>query len=160
LKLNGPGIYPIEGFAWSGNGIIKAVDVTFDGGKAWREATLEEPILDRCLTRSAPFGSGGGGPAKIATRATDSTGYVQPSLAEIAKMRALTGLSNITTVFSGGRWGGQEFGCVICASALLRVLLSSVVLGTADAQSAKPRFGKPMAEADIAAWDIDTRTSD
>jgi hypothetical protein len=56
--------------------------------------------------------------------------------------------------------GGQEFGCVICASALLRVLLSSVVLGTADAQSAKPRFGKPMAEADIAAWDIDTRTSD
>jgi sulfane dehydrogenase subunit SoxC len=67
LKLNGPGIYPIEGFGWSGNGIIKAVDVTFDGGKAWREATLEEPILDRCLTRSAPFGSGGGGPAKIAT---------------------------------------------------------------------------------------------
>ncbi len=51
MTLAGPGIYAIEGFAWSGNGTIKAVDVTFDGGKTWREAALEEPILDRCLTR-------------------------------------------------------------------------------------------------------------
>src|SRR5436190_7538119 len=49
MKLTGPGIYPIEGFAWSGNGTIKAVDVTVDGGKTWREAALEEPVLDRCL---------------------------------------------------------------------------------------------------------------
>jgi hypothetical protein len=39
-------------------------------------------------------------------------------------------------------------------------LLSSVSFGIADAQSPKPRFGKPLAEADIAAWDIDIRTSD
>jgi Mo-co oxidoreductase dimerisation domain len=163
LKLNGPGIYPIEGFGWSGNGIIKAVDVTFDGGKAWREATLEEPILDRCLTRSAPFGSGGGGPAKIATRATDSTGYVQPSLAEIAKMRALTGLSNITTVFSGGRSVRAGRSRIrlrdLCVGALAR---PAIVGGPRHRRRAirQARFGKPMAEADIAAWDIDTRTSD
>jgi mono/diheme cytochrome c family protein len=48
----------------------------------------------------------------------------------------------------------------LCVGALALVLLSSVVLGTADAQSPKPRFGKPIAEADIAAWDIDIRTSD
>jgi cytochrome c len=45
---------------------------------------------------------------------------------------------------------------------VLLLLLSSVSFGTAVAQSpsAKPRFGKPIAEADIAAWDIDIRTSD
>jgi sulfane dehydrogenase subunit SoxC len=91
MKLQGPGIYPIEGFAWSGNGSIKAVDVTLDGGKSWREASLEEPILDRCLTRFRYLWEWDGGPAKIASRAMDSTNYVQPSVAEIAKVRALTG---------------------------------------------------------------------
>jgi sulfane dehydrogenase subunit SoxC len=91
MKLSGPGIYPIEGFAWSGNGTIKAVDVTFDGGKSWREAVLEEPFLDRCLTRFRYVWEWDGGPAKIASRAVDSTGYVQPTVAQIAKARALAG---------------------------------------------------------------------
>ena len=91
MKLTGPGIYPIEGFAWSGNGTIKAVDVTVDGGKTWREAVLEEPILDRCLTRFRYVWDWDGGPAKIASRAVDSMGYVQPTVAEIAKARALVG---------------------------------------------------------------------
>jgi len=91
MKLTGPGVYPIEGFAWSGNGTIKAVDVTVDGGKTWREAVLEGPILDRCLTRFRYVWDWDGGPAKIASRAVDSTGYVQPTVAEIAKARALVG---------------------------------------------------------------------
>jgi sulfane dehydrogenase subunit SoxC len=91
MKLTGPGNYPIEGFAWSGNGTIRAVDVTFDGGQSWREAVLEEPILDRCLTRFRTAWEWNGGPAKIASRAVDSMGYVQPTVAEIAKVRALTG---------------------------------------------------------------------
>ena len=81
----------IEGFAWSGNGTIKAVDVTVDGGKTWREAVLEEPVLDRCLTRFRYVWDWDGGPAKIASRAVDSGGYVQPTVAEIAKARALVG---------------------------------------------------------------------
>jgi S-disulfanyl-L-cysteine oxidoreductase SoxD len=40
------------------------------------------------------------------------------------------------------------------------LLLLSANFGPADAQSPQPRFGKPIAEADIAAWDIDIRTSD
>ena len=91
MKLTGPGVYPIEGFAWSGNGTIKAVDVTVDGGKTWHEAVLEGPILDRCLTRFRYVWDWDGGPAKIASRAVDSTGYVQPTVAEIAKARALVG---------------------------------------------------------------------
>ena len=47
------------------------------------------------------------------------------------------------------------------AGLLAMLLLTSLGFGRADAQQdAKPRFGKPIAEADIAAWDIDIRTSD
>ena len=91
MKLTGPGTYQIEGFAWSGNGSIKAVDVTLDGGKNWSEAHLEEPVLDKCLTRFRHTWNWDGGPAKIASRAVDSTGYVQPTVADIAKARALAG---------------------------------------------------------------------
>jgi sulfane dehydrogenase subunit SoxC len=91
MQLPGPGSYEIEGFAWSGNGTIKAVDVTVDGGKTWTEARLEEPVLDKCLTRFRYTWNWAGGPAKIASRAVDSTGYVQPTVADIAKSRALAG---------------------------------------------------------------------
>ena len=91
MKLTGAGIYEIEGFAWSGNGTVKNVDVTVDGGKTWREAKLEEPVLDKCLTRFRYVWDWDGGPAKIASRAVDSTGYVQPTVADIAKSRALVG---------------------------------------------------------------------
>jgi sulfane dehydrogenase subunit SoxC len=91
MQLPGPGSYEIEGFAWSGNGTIKAVDVTVDGGKTWTEARLEEPVLDKCLTRFRYTWNWAGGAAKIASRAVDSTGYVQPTVADIAKSRALAG---------------------------------------------------------------------
>jgi len=91
MQLPGPGSYEIEGFAWSGNGTIKAVDVTVDGGKTWVEARLEDPVLDKCLTRFRYTWNWAGGPAKIASRAVDSTGYVQPAVADIAKARALAG---------------------------------------------------------------------
>ena len=48
------------------------------------------------------------------------------------------------------------------AAALVLLLCSSLTPGAADAQSQnpKPRFAKPISEADIAAWNIDIRTSD
>jgi len=91
MQLRGPGMYEIEGFAWSGNGKIKAVDVTTDGGKTWQQAELEGPILDKCLTRFRYRWNWNGAPTKIASRAVDSTGYVQPTVEDIAKVRALTG---------------------------------------------------------------------
>ena len=65
--------------------------VSVDGGKTWSEARLEEPVLDKCLTRFRYTWNWAGGPAKIASRAVDSTGYVQPTVADIAKSRALAG---------------------------------------------------------------------
>jgi mono/diheme cytochrome c family protein len=46
------------------------------------------------------------------------------------------------------------------AGLLALVLLSALSLRVADGQSDKPRFGTPLSEVDIAAWNIDVRTSD
>jgi sulfane dehydrogenase subunit SoxC len=91
MRMAGPGPVEIQGFAWSGNGTIRAVDITLDGGRTWQEARLEEPVLDKCLTRFRFNWRWDGSPAQIASRAVDSTGYVQPTVAEIAKVRALVG---------------------------------------------------------------------
>lgn len=86
-----PGPTEIQGFAWSGNGTVRAVDVTTDGGRSWREARLEEPVLDKCLTRFRLPWRWDGQPVTIASRAVDSTGYVQPTVEEIARVRVITG---------------------------------------------------------------------
>jgi sulfane dehydrogenase subunit SoxC len=86
-----PGVIEIVGFAWSGVGKIRSVDVTLDGGRTWREARLEEPVLDKTLTRFRFNWKWDGGPVMIASRATDSTGYVQPTVDDIKKVRAIVG---------------------------------------------------------------------
>lgn len=91
MSLHGPGFYEIQGFAWSGKGKITHVDITLDGGRNWREATLEEPVMDKCLTRFRYRWNWDGGPAKIASRAKDSTGYVQPTVEDLARAREIVG---------------------------------------------------------------------
>jgi sulfane dehydrogenase subunit SoxC len=91
MMLKGPGTYEIEGFAWSGNGSIAAVEITTDGGRTWRRADIEGPVLDKCLTRFRYTWDWNGGPAKIASRAVDSTSYVQPTVSDIAKKRFTSG---------------------------------------------------------------------
>ncbi len=86
-----PGEMEIQGFAWSGNGTIRTVDVTTDGGRTWREARLDAPVMDKCLTRFRYRWKWDGAPASIASRAIDSTGYVQPTVEDIKKVRAITG---------------------------------------------------------------------
>ncbi len=91
MKLERPGLHEIRGFAWSGRGKVTAVDVSVDGGRNWQPATLEEPILDKCLTLFRHRWTWDGRPAVIQSRAVDSTGYVQPTVADIMKARAITG---------------------------------------------------------------------
>ena len=86
-----PGNIEIVGFAWSGRGTIRAVDVTLDGGRTWAEARLEEPVLDKTLTRFRFNMKWDGGPMTIASRAMDSTGYVQPTVDDVKKVRAIVG---------------------------------------------------------------------
>ena len=91
MKLGKPGFREVSGLAWSGAGKIKAVDVSFDGGRNWKEAVLEEPVMDKCLTRFKIAWNWDGKPATIMSRAVDSTGYVQPTVTDLAKVRAIVG---------------------------------------------------------------------
>lgn len=88
----GPGLYEIQGLAWSGRGQIKHVDVSFDGGANWRRAKLQEPVLPKALTRFSLSWRWNGGPALLASRATDETGYVQPTLAELRRIRGVNSI--------------------------------------------------------------------
>jgi len=91
MQLTRAGFHEVTGLAWSGSGKIRAVDVSFDGGRNWREAALEEPIMDKCLTRFKIGWNWNGGPAVLMSRAVDSTGYVQPSVQDLQKTRAIVG---------------------------------------------------------------------
>ena len=86
------GFYNISGMAWSGRGSIKAVDVSFDGGRNWRPARLEGPILPKAFTRFNIDWVWKGGPAILQSRAIDDTGYVQP---KINQLRAVRGTRSI-----------------------------------------------------------------
>lgn len=86
-KLTDKGFHEISGLAWSGHGKIRRVDISTDGGNTWREATLQEPVLTRALTRFRLPWQWDGTPATIVSRATDETGYVQPTLNELIAVR-------------------------------------------------------------------------
>jgi len=86
------GYYNISGLAWSGRGSIKRVDVSVDGGRNWRTARLEGPVLSKALTRFNFDWVWDGKPAIIQSRAIDSTGYVQP---KINQLRAVRGTRSI-----------------------------------------------------------------
>jgi sulfane dehydrogenase subunit SoxC len=83
LTLREPGFYEISGLAWSGNGRITRVDVSADGGKSWAPAALQEPVLPKALTRFRLPWHWQGGPAVLQSRASDDTGYVQPTRAQL-----------------------------------------------------------------------------
>ena len=85
--LIGKGFYNVTGLAWSGRGRIKKVDVSFDGGKNWKAARLENPVLPKALTRFNVDWVWDGSPAILQSRAIDETGYVQPTYPQLREVR-------------------------------------------------------------------------
>ncbi len=85
--LRAPGFQEISGLAWSGNGAIRGVDVSTDGGASWRRAKLQEPVLPKCLARFRLPWQWDGGPATLLSRAEDDTGAVQPTHAALTAER-------------------------------------------------------------------------
>ncbi|MDP1900550.1 MAG: sulfite dehydrogenase [Rubrivivax sp.] len=81
------GFYSVNGLAWSGRGKIARVDVSVDGGRNWRRARLQTPVLGKCLTRFSLDWVWNGQPALIQSRAIDDTGYVQPTLRQLRAVR-------------------------------------------------------------------------
>lgn len=85
--LSGPGLYEIRGLAWSGNGKVKRVDVSTDGGINWQTATLHDPVLSKALTKFTLEWRWDGRPALVQSRVIDETGFVQPTIAQLRTKR-------------------------------------------------------------------------
>jgi sulfane dehydrogenase subunit SoxC len=81
------GYHEIRGLAWSGRGKVRRVDVSTDGGRNWRTAKLQGPVLPKALTRFRIDWTWTGGPALLQSRVIDETGYVQPSIRELRAVR-------------------------------------------------------------------------
>ena len=105
-----PGYYSISGLAWSGRGKVKRVDVSVDGGRNWRTARLETPVLSKCLTRFNLDWVWDGKPALVQSRAIDDTGYVQPHRQQLRAVRGTRSIYHNNAVQS---WLVQESGEVM-----------------------------------------------
>ena len=101
------GFYNLNGLAWSGRGKIKKVDVSVDGGRNWRAARLETPVLDKCLTRFNLDWVWDGKPTIVQSRAMDETGYVQPSYKQLREVRGTRSIYHNNAIQS---WLVQENG--------------------------------------------------
>jgi len=101
------GFYNISGLAWSGRGKVKRVDVSVDGGRNWRTARLQTPVLSKALTRFNIDWVWSGQPAIIQSRAMDETGFVQPTYAQLRKVRGSRSIYHNNAIQS---WLVQESG--------------------------------------------------
>lgn len=87
VVLHEPGWWPITGLAWSGRGRITRVEVSVDGGRSWVDAELVGPALPKAHVRFRHLWNWSGEAAVLMSRATDETGYVQPTLGEFRRVR-------------------------------------------------------------------------
>jgi sulfane dehydrogenase subunit SoxC len=92
------GFWEISGIAWSGRGKITMVEVSTDGGSSWHEAELQDPVLPICLTRFRFPWTWNGKAGTIQSRATDETGYVQPTVEAITQARGLNSTYHMNAI--------------------------------------------------------------
>ena len=100
LNLKGPGFYEISGMAWSGNGKIRSVEVSADGGRSWAQAALQEPVMSKAITRFRAPWQWNGAPAVLQSRATDEHGMVQPARAALLAERGMRGQYHVNCIQS------------------------------------------------------------
>jgi len=81
------GFLELRGIAWSGRGVIRRVDISTDGGRTWKPATLQQPVLPKAVTCFRYAWEWDGRPTEIVSRAVDETGYVQPEMSAIQRAR-------------------------------------------------------------------------
>jgi sulfane dehydrogenase subunit SoxC len=108
LTMKAPELYEISGLAWSGYGKIAQVEVSADGGKSWAPAALQQPVLPMALTRFRMAWRWDGGPAVLQSRATDETGYVQPTRSELIAKRGSKAFYHFNGITSWGVGEGGE----------------------------------------------------
>ena len=142
LTLKGPGFYEISGLAWSGNGSIRQVDVSADGGKSWAPAAMQGPILPKAPVRFRAPWQWNGGPAVLQSRATDDTGMVQPTREQFANERGLRGVYHYNAIASWAHrreGGGQQCLCLGTSPSASRLLMARACAGAGPAIRAADR---------------------
>lgn len=77
----------IRGIAWSGRGRIVKVEVSTDAGKNWYTANLPGLVLDKAHTQFKYLWQWKGDETEILSRATDETGYLQPTMQQLIAAR-------------------------------------------------------------------------
>lgn len=111
-KLLGQGFHEITGLAWTGHGKITRVEVSVDGGETWGDAQLQEPVLSKALTRFRFPWEWDGSPARLQSRATDETGYVQPTMQQLIEARGTKSVYHMNGIKT---WAVEEDGGVTSA---------------------------------------------
>jgi len=86
------GYREIRGLAWSGRGKVTHVDISVDGGNTWTEAKLGDVVLSKSFTRFTFDWQFSGEETIIMARATDETGYVQPTVRQLVDARGISGI--------------------------------------------------------------------
>mgnify|MGYP002624123005 CR=1 FL=1 len=81
------GWWEIRGLAWSGRGRITQVDVSTDGGRSWTPAELQGPVFSKSTVRFRHLFEWNGRDTLLLSRATDETGYVQPTVQQLWEAR-------------------------------------------------------------------------
>jgi sulfane dehydrogenase subunit SoxC len=77
------GWWELQGLAWSGRGRITRVEVSTDAGRSWVDAALQGPVLPRATVRFRHLFEWTGRETILLSRATDETGYVQPTVQQL-----------------------------------------------------------------------------
>jgi len=101
------GYYQISGLAWSGRGKVRRVDISVDGGRNWRVARLQGPVMSKCLTRFSLDWVWDGKPTIMQSRAVDDTGYVQPTYQQLRAVRGTRSIYHNNSIQS---WLVEESG--------------------------------------------------
>ena len=89
-RLPGHGFYEITGLAWTGGGAVRKVEISTDGGRTYKDAELQQPVLRYAHTRFRYPWRWNGEEAVLQSRCTDERGEVQPTIAEAAKNMGVT----------------------------------------------------------------------
>ncbi len=82
----------IEGLAWSGHGTIRGVDISFDGGKNFVEASLKGLVLPKAWTRFSYMYRYEGKPLLLQSRSYDDSDNVQPTVNQEKKVVGVEGV--------------------------------------------------------------------
>jgi len=84
-QLPGPGFYQISGLAWSGQGAVRKVEVSCDGGQTWKEAQLRGEAHPMAHVQFGMDWKWTGEECVLMSRCIDELGQVQPTRADFAK---------------------------------------------------------------------------